>query len=216
MKLIQLSINKISPATVIYLVITVAALALVACNKPAPSTEQNNAAASTGATNTSTAMPKTALPMPPVAVGHGKENPAQSFKTLNTGDRKQLTDYAGKVLVLDFWATYCPPCVIEAPHLDSMQKQFGGQGLAVVGLNVGGPDDLEKVPDFVKKHSLSYTLGVPDPQMSNMYLADDDRIPQTFVFSRKGQLLKHYIGFDESMRDDLNKLVAQALSEKSD
>src|SRR5262245_11534467 len=61
--------------------------------------------------------------------------------TLLDSRRMRIKDYEGQVVVLDFWATYCPPCVAEAPHLAELQRRYEKQGLTVIGLNVGGPDD---------------------------------------------------------------------------
>jgi thiol-disulfide isomerase/thioredoxin len=153
--------------------------------------------------------------MPPVATGHGAAAMAQSF-TLLDDSRRRLTDYTGQVVIVDFWATYCPPCVKEAPHLDAMQKKYGQQGLQVIGLNVGGPEDRNKIPGFLKDNSVNYPIGFPEPEMISFYMRDNDVIPQTFVFSRQGRLLKHYIGYDDRMQVDLEQLIEQAVAQKAE
>jgi thiol-disulfide isomerase/thioredoxin len=62
----------------------------------------------------------------------------------------KLSDYKGKVVVLDFYATWCEPCRAETPRLVQMQKDYGQSGLQVIGLNVGGDDHREKVPALPK------------------------------------------------------------------
>src|SRR5689334_3769993 len=72
-------------------------------------------------------MPRTNLPMPPVAASHGADGeaaPAGAW-TQADGRRVRLEDLRGQVVVLDFWATYCPPCREEIPHLVRLQKQYG-------------------------------------------------------------------------------------------
>jgi thiol-disulfide isomerase/thioredoxin len=140
---------------------------------------------------------------------------SQSF-TLVDNTRARITDYLGTVVVLDFWATYCPPCLEEAPHLDSLQKQFGDQGLNIIGLNVGGPDDQEKIPQFAKQFGINYALGFPDPEMTSLYLKDDDRIPQTLVFDRRGKLVKHFVGFDDTIKADMERVIRQSLNDVAD
>lgn len=152
--------------------------------------------------------------MPPVATGHGKLTNAQTFTLLND-QQKHLTQYLGQVVVLDFWATYCPPCLEEAPHLDSLQKQYGSQGLQVVGLNVGGPDDRGKVPQFARQLSIGYSLGFPEPEMTSFYMQSDDRIPQTFVFNRQGRMVKHYVGFDDEIKADMEAVIKHSLAEET-
>src|SRR5687768_15592202 len=169
-----------------------------------------------------TQLPRTALPMPPVATAHGSSTTApdgvavvnaSTWTTLD-GRRARGSDFQGKVLVLDFWATYCPPCRDEIPHLMDLQRRYGPQGLEVVGLNVGGPDDRPKMPAFIEEFGIRYTLGYPDEQMSELFFADNTAIPQTYVYDRKGRLVKRFVGFDkQTMPVEIERAVQTALAE---
>ncbi|HEX3558554.1 MAG TPA: TlpA disulfide reductase family protein [Pyrinomonadaceae bacterium] len=163
-------------------------------------------------------QPRTSLPMPPVEPAHRTANAATPRGTWTQldGRREALEDYRGQVVVLDFWATYCPPCREEVPHLVKLQRRFGPQGFKVIGLNVGGDDDRPKVPDFVKQYGIQYQLADPDEETVQLFLASDDRIPQTFVFDRQGRLITHLVGYDEEAAADLEKAVTTALSSKTD
>jgi thiol-disulfide isomerase/thioredoxin len=149
--------------------------------------------------------------MPPTttAAGGGASR-AQSF-TLMDSQQAKLSDYEGQVVVLDFWATYCPPCLDEAPHLDALQRRYGAQGLQVIGLNVGGPDDRPEIPKFVERLNIKYALGFPEPEMTNLYMGSDSRIPQTVVFDRKGRILKHFVGYDETISQELERTIEKAV-----
>jgi cytochrome c biogenesis protein CcmG/thiol:disulfide interchange protein DsbE len=153
--------------------------------------------------------PQSSYPMPPASAN---TNAGEYAFTLLDGRRMKLADFAGKVLVLDFWATYCPPCREEIPQLIELQRRFGSQGLNIVGLNVGGEDDRPKVPEFVRTYRIQYTLGYPDPGMVDFYMGDNDAIPQTIVFDRKGRLVKHFIGFDKTMPAELEQAIQTALA----
>ena len=193
---------------------------IVACNSNSPA-PTNSVATDTprGAT-----QPHTSPPLPPIAAAHGPGGaPTADATRTNTqswtmldGRRVQASDYKGKVLVLDFWATYCPPCREEVPHLVALQKRYGAQGLNVVGLNVGGDEDRPKVPAFVREFGIQYPLGYPDEAMSSIVFANDDRIPQTYVFDRNGRLIKRFIGFDNEAADGLETAVQSALATKPD
>jgi thiol-disulfide isomerase/thioredoxin len=149
--------------------------------------------------------------MPPTTTtASGAAINAQSF-TLLDNQQANLSDYSGQVVVLDFWATYCPPCLEEAPHLDALQKRFGPQGLKVIGLNVGGPDDRPKIPEFVERLKIKYALGFPEPEMTNLYMGSDSRIPQTVVFDRKGRIVKHFVGYDQTVSQELERTIQQAV-----
>ncbi|TMD65942.1 MAG: TlpA family protein disulfide reductase [Chloroflexi bacterium] len=156
--------------------------------------------------------PRTTLPMPPITTTSDSVK-AQSF-TLMNDQRAKLSDYLGKVVVLDFWATYCPPCRAEAPHLDALQKRFSNKGLLVIGLNVGGPDDRPLIPNFTEGLKLKYTMGFPDPEMTYLFMGNDDTIPQTLVFDRRGRVLKHFVGYDQAVSTELERTVQEALEEK--
>ena len=168
--------------------------------------------------------PRTNLPMPPVAASHGDNGggganasaaPVGAWTQLD-GRRATLEEMRGQVVILDFWATYCPPCREEIPHLVRMQKQFGPRGLKVIGLNVGGEEDRPKVPDFVKQYRIQYQLVDPEEETVSRFLADDALIQQTFVIDRKGRVVEHVVGFDEDVAARLERAVSQALAEKAD
>ncbi|HEY0004319.1 MAG TPA: TlpA disulfide reductase family protein [Pyrinomonadaceae bacterium] len=183
-----------------------------ACNKgPSETATESNTNTPAG-----TRPPRAMYPMPPVtaAPAHDSAGKSEQVFTLLDNRRMRLSDYKGSVVVLDFYATWCPPCRVETPHLVQLQRRYGPQGLNVIGLNVGGPDDKYKIPDYVKEFGIQYTLGFPDPEMTNLYLSDDDRIPQAFVFDRQGRLLKRFISYDDSMPAELERIIREALAAK--
>ncbi len=122
---------------------------------------------------------------------------------------EKLKDYRGKVVILDFWATYCPPCIEEIPHLALLQSQ--NKDLQVIGLHVGGDDDRPKVPEFVDKLKINYTLAYPDNELMLTLLGDDTAIPQTVVFDKNGKMLTKIVGFGELAKKNLDETVATAL-----
>lgn len=148
--------------------------------------------------------PSTAFPMPPLNAH------AEMGWVMNDGSRSQLRDYQGKVLVLDFYATWCEPCRKSIPQLISLQNKYGAKDLQVVGLNVGGPDDRIKVASFARELGIQYPLGFPDQALSDLFLSDNQTIPQTFIFGRDGRLQKRIIGYDLA----LEKVVDTALNSK--
>lgn len=129
------------------------------------------------------------------------------------GSIQKIGDYKGKVLVLDFWATYCGPCLEEIPHLKEVQAKYGTEALSIVGLHVGGPDDRPKVPNFVKNLDITYSLGNPDAELEEQILGGDSRIPQTIVFGKDGNMVKRLVGFDENVKRDLDEAVKAAIGE---
>lgn len=154
--------------------------------------------------------PSTSLPMPPVS---GKSLNDMGWQ-LADGQRNSFAQYNGSVLILDFYATWCEPCRRSIPELIGLQKRFKDQGLRVVGLNAGGPNDWPKVPEFAREFGIQYTLAIPDDDLINLLIADNDGIPQTFIFDRQGRLTKRIIGFGEDSSEVLRTAVEGALNSK--
>ncbi len=127
------------------------------------------------------------------------------------GATETLKNLRGKAVVLDFWATNCPPCLEEIPHLRDIQAKYGKENIQVVGLHIGEPDDRRRVPAFAEKLKIDYTLGTPDNDLTAFIFADTDSIPQTAVFDRDGKLVEKFIGFGEQTKIDLDAAVVRAV-----
>ena len=203
-------------------VFAVFALAAFAVSCELDGASKKRAEESRNAATANSRMPRTNLPMPPVAASHGESLPVASGGpprgawTQMDGRRVSLEDLRGQVVVLDFWATYCPPCREEIPHLVRLQREFGPRGLKVVGLNVGGEEDRPKIPGFVEQYGIQYQLAEPDDETVRLFLASDNSIPQTFVLNRRGKIVLHLVGYDADAAAELDGAVANALSEKAD
>jgi thiol-disulfide isomerase/thioredoxin len=131
---------------------------------------------------------------------------------LDNNQRAQLADYKGKVVVLDFYATWCEPCRAETPRLVELQRQYAGQGLQVIGLNVGGKDDREQVPAYAKQFGIQYPLAFPDDELADGYLGDNQNIPQAFVFDRSGNMVKRFVGYSDNSGVELERVVKASLT----
>jgi thiol-disulfide isomerase/thioredoxin len=128
------------------------------------------------------------------------------------GKQMSLNDLQGKAVILDFWATYCPPCRDEIPHLNALHAKYQESGLKVIGLNSGGPDDRPKIPAFLRETPIDYDMAFPEDDLITSVFAGDDRIPQTLVINRKGQIVKKIVGFNEQIKEELNAAVRAAIS----
>lgn len=179
--------------------------ALAGCNSTDLSTRKPSS--TTAKAPVANAPPDTAYPMPPTN-GGTINNLGWTF---SGGRRNAFGDFKGKVLVLDFYATWCEPCRRSVPHLIELQKKYEDQGLQVIGLNVGGADDEEKVPAFAKEFGIQYTLASPDEELVTFLMNGVDAIPQTFVFDRQGQLAERLIGYGENGGERIDSAVEAAL-----
>ena len=141
--------------------------------------------------------------------------PVQAYWQLGWIDdknqRAKISDYKGRVLVLDFYATWCEPCRRSIPRLNALKVLYGSKGVEIVGLNVGGPDDRIKVKQFAAELNIRYALGFPDKTLTDFLLADDQTIPQTFVFGPDGNLIKRFIGYQEGTGGDIETIIQSEL-----
>ena len=123
----------------------------------------------------------------------------------------KLKDFEGKVVIMDFWATYCKPCIEEIPHLKELQAKYGEDRLVVVGLHVGGEEDQPKIPDFVQNLSITYRLGYPEDDLTAFVFGQEDAIPQTAIFDAKGKFVKKITGFGPGIKIELDQAVESAV-----
>ena len=133
-------------------------------------------------------------------------NPAPDF-TVQDADRKvSLHDLRGKVVVLNFWATWCPPCVEEMPSLVKMQSDLKDR---VVVLAVSVDEDERTYHSFLKKYNVDL-LTVRDPQQKSNELYGTIKFPETYIIDRNGVVQRKFIGPVDWTRPDvveyLNKL----------
>jgi thiol-disulfide isomerase/thioredoxin len=160
-------------------------------------------------------VPTTNQPLPPTKPIEEMTWAEFDGKTNADGNTKKLKDLQGKVVILDFWATYCPPCLVEIPHLKELQAKYGKDNLEVIGLHVGGEDDRPKVPQFADKLKIDYTLATPENELTRFVFANTDSIPQTAIFDRKGKLVKKIVGFDAQIKKELDDTIEQTINTKN-
>jgi thiol:disulfide interchange protein len=115
-------------------------------------------------------------------------------------------DTAGKVLVVNFWATWCVPCIQEIPSFNKLHGEFGPKGVVVLGLSMD-EEGAALVTPFLKKHPMEYTVGLGSAGIAKKY-GIGDLLPVTLVFDRSGKQLKRFEGFTPEA--ELEAAVRQA------
>jgi thiol-disulfide isomerase/thioredoxin len=113
---------------------------------------------------------------------------------------------SGKVVVVNFWATWCVPCVGEIPGFNKVSREYGSKGVVVVGVAMD-EEGLERVQPFLKKHPMDYTVALGSPAISTQYNLGE--LPVTVVFDRSGKQLKRFEGFTPAA--EIQSAIQQAL-----
>jgi thiol-disulfide isomerase/thioredoxin len=111
-----------------------------------------------------------------------------------------LDRYRGKILVVNFWATWCPPCRAEIPFFVEAQKKFGADGLQFVGIAIDNP---RQVAAFVQEYAVNYPVlvgGTPELEMLRKLGNPGGGLPYTLIFDRDGKLRQQIIGGLDSTR----------------
>jgi len=129
------------------------------------------------------------------------------------GSSIKLSDYSGKVLLVNVWATWCGPCRSEIPELVKLYQEFQGQGFEIVGLSTENPDASgQAVRDFVRTFNMNYQVGWATQDVALYLLRGNGAIPQSYLIARDGRILKRFIGFSQvSTPSQLRKAVEDAL-----
>ena len=119
---------------------------------------------------------------------------APHFTLLNLeGDKVNLSDYRGKVVFINFWATWCGPCRHEVPAFIELQKEYGEDKLAILGISLD-QGDLSVVPAFAAEYGINYEVLYATPEVVGMY-GGIRSIPTTFIVDRDGNLRDGRVGF---------------------
>lgn len=135
----------------------------------------------------------------------GRPAPAYGAVTL-AGDSLSLGDLRGRVVLLNFWATWCAPCRHETPFLQQLYEERSPGGLEIVGVSMDTRDADDDVADFVREYGVTYPILV-DPQMRGMDVYRVLGLPATFLVDRDGVLRWMRFGpVGENDHDFLNAL----------
>jgi thiol-disulfide isomerase/thioredoxin len=124
------------------------------------------------------------------------------------GNKEALTDYRDKVVLVNNWATWCPPCKAEIPTLEEYYEAHSAEGFVIIGIEAGEPPT--EVLDFVQKSVITYPIWL-DPHNSSLRAFGAAGLPNSFVIDRKGNVRLSWVG--EITRETLEKYVTPIIAE---
>ena len=149
-------------------------------------------------------------------IAEADRGPAVEFEgETDAGELVSSADYAGEVLVINFWYAACPPCRLEAPDLQALAEQFDGEGASFLGVNVR--DQAENARNFAEKWGISYP-SVIDANDGNMLYAfagtvAPNAVPTTLVIDKQGRVAARFLGLvsePSTLEAIINDVIAEA------
>ncbi len=127
------------------------------------------------------------------------------------GRRIRLGSLKGKVVFLNFWATWCPPCILEMPTMEKLHREFGSKGLVILAVNFR--ESTEQVKAFLKEYQLTFTT-LLDPKGKVFELYQAWSLPTTTIVNKKGQAVGKVIGYRDWHKPEMKEFFRRLLEEK--
>ncbi len=128
------------------------------------------------------------------------------IETVN-GDTIRLKELSGKVVLIDFWATWCPPCRKSIPFLVELYNKYKDEGLTVIGVNVN--EKYQDMKNFIENQNITYIVGFHNNDLQEVYQISG--IPTFVIFDKKGNLVKTQVGYDQDLDKELEKIIEEEL-----
>jgi len=147
----------------------------------------------------------------PAAAVLQKGDKAPAIKmTTTSGQPITLNNYKGYVLVMDFFATWCIPCKESIPHMNSLNRKYGKQGLQILGVSVDEGNDRE-VKSFIGERKISYPVAIADEDMQTEYGLRS--IPTVYVINKRGMVAEKYQGYSDQTGKAMEETIKRLLAE---
>lgn len=151
----------------------------------------------------------------PQGAGSLQGRPAPDFSLASLdGNTLKLSDFHGKAVLLNFWATWCEPCKIEMPWFVELQKKYGPQGLQILGVAMDDASPKE-IADFAKKMGVNYPIMIGKEAVGDQY-GGLPYLPSTFYIDRDGKVVDRVYGLvsRSEIEADIQKALASQVAEK--
>ncbi len=127
-----------------------------------------------------------------------------------SGRNVSLSSYRGKTVLLEFWATWCPPCQASVPELIALHNKYQKSGFEIIGISIdSGADTASTVSDFAASNNIPYTVLIADDAVSKAYNVAS--IPVSFLISRDGKIIDSYMGYTDDFVEKISSRIEKLL-----
>jgi cytochrome c biogenesis protein CcmG, thiol:disulfide interchange protein DsbE len=149
------------------------------------------------------------LVVSPMAIALDQGTKAPPFAIPSTGRPVKLADYVGKIVYLDFWASWCGPCKQSFPWMNEMQAKYGSKGLQIIGVNLDAKQDDGL--HFLATTPASFTIAF-DAQGASARQYGVKGMPTSLLIARDGTIAKVHMGFNPAEQEELERAIVSALA----
>jgi peroxiredoxin len=151
----------------------------------------------------------------------GRENTSSNNPTQNNvapnftwqdgnGNISNLSDLRGKVVLLDFWATWCSPCKETIPHVEALYEKYKNQDVKIIGINVDTSASTTTIKQFVNTYGIHYQV-IMDPRGNIASQYGVTSIPRFFIIDKYGNISKIFMGYDPNMENKISSEIDKFL-----
>ncbi len=138
----------------------------------------------------------------PTGLKEGSPAPDFTLKTID-GKEIRLSDLKGKVVLINFWATWCPPCQREMPLFERVYRKYKDRGFEILAISTDA--EVSKVKEFIKEYKLSFPVLMDNGEVSSLYGVQG--LPTSFLIDREGKIVKIRLGEYKELESDVKKVL---------
>ena len=144
------------------------------------------------------------FPVEPTTASQGDQEKLH-FRDFGTGETRSVEQHSGEILILNFWATWCKPCLEEMPLLVSIQERYAGKGVQVVAVSADAKETASRIEPFLKEFEINFPVWVGETIEYMERLSLGYALPATAIFHRTGQVMGRIIG--QATEPDLTRYI---------
>jgi len=148
------------------------------------------------------------IPLPGFSSAQGDEAPPFMLPALESGQAISLADFQGKVIYLDFWASWCGPCRQSLPLYEQMKSEFPAEAFEIVAINLD--ESRDDAVRFLEDHPVSYTI-LMDPAGKSASQWQIQAMPTSFLLDSDGRIIRSWAGFNSSHLDEIENEIRTTL-----
>lgn len=139
----------------------------------------------------------------------GKPAPAFTLLDLN-GKKVSLSDFKGRPLLINYWGTYCAPCMVEMPWLQDFSRKYAPDGLAIIGITYDSEVGRDAIARTTGKLGVTYPILLSTPKAEKDYLSNTEALPMSFYVDRSGKIIEISAGLGS--KDELESMVKETIA----